>query len=160
MKTRGLEFVAQGKVGFCDLGQPPEPGAKQVLIETVYSGVTNGTERHRLLTEHGHGKGHSVIGATTKWLRHAITSGLNAAVRALSKPVDILIRLVLPVKTRRPSFLNQNIANRIERRSPSQPADLGKAPSRQMGVDRAIPQPQLVPPTVLHQHRLGASPQL
>ncbi len=57
MKTRGLEFVAQGKVGFCDLGEPPEPGAKQILIETVYSGVTNGTERHRLLTEHGHGKG-------------------------------------------------------------------------------------------------------
>ena len=57
MQTRGLEFVAQGEVGFCDLGDPPEPGAKQVLIETVYSGVTNGTERHRLLTEHGLGKG-------------------------------------------------------------------------------------------------------
>ena len=30
---------------------------------------------------HGHGKGHSVIGATMKWLRHAIASGLDAAVR-------------------------------------------------------------------------------
>ena len=32
---------------------------------------------------HGHGKGHSVIGATMKWLRHAKTSGLNAAVHAV-----------------------------------------------------------------------------
>ena len=32
---------------------------------------------------HGHGKGHSVIGATIKWLRNAATSGLTTAVHAL-----------------------------------------------------------------------------
>jgi len=32
---------------------------------------------------HGHGKGHSVIGATMKWLRQAMSSGLTAAVDAL-----------------------------------------------------------------------------
>ena len=57
MNTKGLEFVAQGKVGFYDLGEPPEPGPHQILIKTVYSGITNGTERHRLLTEHGYGRG-------------------------------------------------------------------------------------------------------
>ena len=31
---------------------------------------------------HGHGKGHSVIGATLPWLRNAITSGLTSAVRS------------------------------------------------------------------------------
>lgn len=57
MKTIGLEFVGQGEVGFYEVGDPPDPGPTQVLIETVYSGVTNGTERHRLLTEHGFGQG-------------------------------------------------------------------------------------------------------
>ena len=57
MKQIGLEFVAQGEVGFYELEAPPDPGPEQVLIETVYSGVTNGTERHRLLTEHGYGRG-------------------------------------------------------------------------------------------------------
>ena len=32
---------------------------------------------------HGHGKGHSVIGATIKWLSQKLTSGLNDAVQAL-----------------------------------------------------------------------------
>ena len=34
---------------------------------------------------HGHGKGHSVIGATLPWLRNAITSGLTSAVRSFRK---------------------------------------------------------------------------
>ena len=32
---------------------------------------------------HGHGKGHSVVGATIKWLRKAVTSGLMTAVQSL-----------------------------------------------------------------------------
>jgi hypothetical protein len=32
---------------------------------------------------HGHGKGHSVIGATMQWLRNAVTSGLTTAVREI-----------------------------------------------------------------------------
>jgi L-iditol 2-dehydrogenase len=47
-----LEFPRRGQVRFIDLGDPPEPGPTEVLIETCYTGVTNGTERHALLGEH------------------------------------------------------------------------------------------------------------
>lgn len=57
MRTTGLEFKARGEVEACDLGHPGEPGPTQILVETKYSGVTNGTERHALLVEHGYGGG-------------------------------------------------------------------------------------------------------
>ncbi|HUW81247.1 MAG TPA: zinc-binding dehydrogenase [Phycisphaerae bacterium] len=57
MRKTALEFTAKGKVGVCDLGQPPELEPTQILLETQYSGVTNGTERHALLSEHGFGGG-------------------------------------------------------------------------------------------------------
>ncbi len=53
MRNTGIEYPERGKIRFCDLGAPPDPEPTQVLIETVYSGVTNGTERHALLGEHG-----------------------------------------------------------------------------------------------------------
>ena len=53
MRNTGIEYPARGEVRFCDLGEPPEVGATEVLIRTTYSGVTNGTERHALLGEHG-----------------------------------------------------------------------------------------------------------
>jgi len=55
MRNSGLEFTSRGVVGFRELGHPPSPGASEILLETVYTGVTNGTERHTLLTEHGYG---------------------------------------------------------------------------------------------------------
>ncbi|KKL51738.1 hypothetical protein LCGC14_2292470, partial [marine sediment metagenome] len=55
MRTTALEFVAKGEVGFCELGDPPAPEAGQMLVETKYTGVTNGTERHALMCEHGWG---------------------------------------------------------------------------------------------------------
>jgi len=57
MRKTALEFTAKGKVGVCDLGEPPELEPTQILLETQYSGVTNGTERHALLSEHGFGGG-------------------------------------------------------------------------------------------------------
>lgn len=57
MQGIGLEFSSRGEVGFHDLGDPPSPAAREILIETVFSGITNGTERHALLTEHGYGGG-------------------------------------------------------------------------------------------------------
>ena len=57
MRTTGLEFRAKGDVGVCELGPPGESGPAQVIVETKYSGVTNGTERHALLVEHGYGGG-------------------------------------------------------------------------------------------------------
>lgn len=55
MRETAVEFVAQDKVGFASLGRPPAPGRGEVLIETRYTGITNGTERHALLFEHGFG---------------------------------------------------------------------------------------------------------
>jgi 2-desacetyl-2-hydroxyethyl bacteriochlorophyllide A dehydrogenase len=52
-----LEFVAKGRLEIQDLGEPPDLQSSQVLLETQYTGVTNGTERHALLCEHGFGGG-------------------------------------------------------------------------------------------------------
>ena len=55
MRTIGLEFPERGRVAFCDLGPPPDPVAHQVVLRTIFSGITNGTERHALLHEHAYG---------------------------------------------------------------------------------------------------------
>ena len=57
MRLTCIEFVAQGEVATAELGAPPEPGASEILIETTFTGVTNGTERHALLGEHGYAGG-------------------------------------------------------------------------------------------------------
>jgi len=56
MRTTALEFAARGKLATADLGDPLEPGPTEVLIETKYTGITNGTERHGFLSEHGYGR--------------------------------------------------------------------------------------------------------
>jgi len=43
---------------FYNLGEPPDPGATQILIRTHYSGITNGTERHALVGDFGYGGGY------------------------------------------------------------------------------------------------------
>ena len=55
MRQVGIEFPGRGEVGFYDLGAPLAPGPTQALLQTVYSGITNGTERHGLMAEHGFG---------------------------------------------------------------------------------------------------------
>ncbi|HJN14418.1 MAG TPA: hypothetical protein QGH10_02945, partial [Armatimonadota bacterium] len=57
MRNVGIEYPAQEQMGFYDLGEPPEPGPGHALLETLYSGVTNGTERHALMVDHGYGGG-------------------------------------------------------------------------------------------------------
>jgi len=57
MRRTALEFAAKGKLVFRDLGEPPQAGPAQILIETRYTGITNGTERHAFLAEHGYGEG-------------------------------------------------------------------------------------------------------
>ncbi len=52
MDNRGIIFTARGEVGFEDLDAAPQPGSDEVLLETIYSGVTNGTERHALLEDY------------------------------------------------------------------------------------------------------------
>lgn len=55
MRTIGIEYPAKLKIALCDLGEPPEPGPHEVLLETIFSGITNGTERHALVHDHGFG---------------------------------------------------------------------------------------------------------
>lgn len=57
MRTNCLEFIDRGKLGLCELGDPPEPGPHEILMETKFSAITNGTERHAFLVEQGFGGG-------------------------------------------------------------------------------------------------------
>lgn len=54
MREIGIEYPARGEMRLCELGPPPEPGPTQILLETRYSGITNGTERHTLMSDHGY----------------------------------------------------------------------------------------------------------
>lgn len=57
MRNFAVEFTAPGQVGFADIGPAPSPGPTQVLFDTLFSGITNGTERHALMVDHGYGGG-------------------------------------------------------------------------------------------------------
>lgn len=57
MNQTVIEFIEKGRAALVHDGAPPELQEGQALVETLYSGVTNGTERHALLTEHGFGGG-------------------------------------------------------------------------------------------------------
>lgn len=57
MRNTAVEFVARGEMGFADIGPAPQPGPTQVLLETLFSGITNGTERHALMCDYGYGGG-------------------------------------------------------------------------------------------------------
>lgn len=52
MRTIALEYPELGKLEFVEEGQPRDPEPMEVLVETKYSGITNGTERHALMAEH------------------------------------------------------------------------------------------------------------
>lgn len=53
MHNFGIEYPALGQMAFCDLGEPGAPPPDSILLRTIYSGVTNGTERHAMMAEHG-----------------------------------------------------------------------------------------------------------
>ena len=53
MRNIGIEYPARGEMAFYDLEAPRELTPTEVLIRTRYSGITNGTERHALMAEHG-----------------------------------------------------------------------------------------------------------
>lgn len=58
MLNIGVQFVAKGQMDFYELGEPPDPGPTQILLRTLYSGITNGTERHALMGDFGYGGGY------------------------------------------------------------------------------------------------------
>jgi len=50
----GIEYTGPGAMSFYPLGDPPSAlQPTEILVRTRYSGITNGTERHSLLGEHG-----------------------------------------------------------------------------------------------------------
>ncbi|MDQ1257687.1 MAG: Zinc-binding alcohol dehydrogenase [Candidatus Hydrogenedentes bacterium] len=53
MQNLKIEYPAAGQIRLAELGAPPDLTPTQIRIETRYSGMTNGTERHALLGEHG-----------------------------------------------------------------------------------------------------------
>lgn len=53
MPQRAVEYPERGQMRLVDLGEPPPLAPTQILLRTRYTGVTNGTERHALLGEHG-----------------------------------------------------------------------------------------------------------
>lgn len=53
MRQTGIEFGAVGEAHFVDLGAPPALKPTELLVVTEFSAMTNGTERHALLAEHG-----------------------------------------------------------------------------------------------------------
>jgi 2-desacetyl-2-hydroxyethyl bacteriochlorophyllide A dehydrogenase len=55
MREIAIEYPARGQMRFFELGPPPDVKPTEILIETRYSGITNGTERHALVGEHGWG---------------------------------------------------------------------------------------------------------
>lgn len=57
MRKTALEFSSRGKLAIRELGEPPQLGPSELLLETAYTGITNGTERHAFLSEHGYGGG-------------------------------------------------------------------------------------------------------
>ncbi len=52
MRTIGIEYPEAKKTHFTELGEPPALAAREMLLRTIHSGITNGTERHALLGEH------------------------------------------------------------------------------------------------------------
>lgn len=57
MADRVVEFVARGEAQIAELEPPPALEPNQILLKTLYTGITNGTERHALMFEHGFGGG-------------------------------------------------------------------------------------------------------
>ena len=51
MKRIGIEFPRLGVARKVDLPAPPKPGPTEIVTRTLFSGVTNGTERHRLMAD-------------------------------------------------------------------------------------------------------------
>ncbi len=53
MKCIGIEFPELGRTRLFDLPDPPQPGPTEMVTRTLFSGVTNGTERHSLMADFG-----------------------------------------------------------------------------------------------------------
>ena len=53
MNCIGIEFPELGEARLFDLPDLPHPGPTEIVTRTLFSGVTNGTERHSLMADFG-----------------------------------------------------------------------------------------------------------
>lgn len=56
VRNLAVEFPERGSAALVDEGSPHGVGPHEVLFETRYTGITNGTERHAMMAEHFWGK--------------------------------------------------------------------------------------------------------
>jgi 2-desacetyl-2-hydroxyethyl bacteriochlorophyllide A dehydrogenase len=56
MRLLAITYPERAEMRLASLDSPPDPGRDQILIETLYSGITNGTERHAMMDEFGFGR--------------------------------------------------------------------------------------------------------
>jgi len=83
MEKIGIEYTKPGEMDFYDLGDPPaELRPTEILIRTRYSGITNGTERHSLLGEHGW---NSVFPSRNGYQHVGIVEKLGSAVQGFKE---------------------------------------------------------------------------
>lgn len=79
---RAVEFLSRGTAALVGIEEPPIPHGTQVLIRTEYTGITNGTERHALLAEHGYGGG--VFPSRHGYQHVGVITAIGDAVRTLA----------------------------------------------------------------------------
>lgn len=52
MRNLVVQFPERGRAEIVDLGEPRQLQPTEILVETKFSGITNGTERHAMMAEH------------------------------------------------------------------------------------------------------------
>ena len=82
----GIERLHIGRITLARPLVPVQDDVASSLQPSIAPGTTDmqaPLESQARGFTHGHGKGHSIIGATMSWLRNAVTSGFTSAVRKL-----------------------------------------------------------------------------
>ena len=82
----GIERLHIGRLTLARPLVPPEDDVASSLQPCIATGATDlqaPLESQARGFTHGHGKGHSIIGATVSWLRNAVTCGFTSAVHQM-----------------------------------------------------------------------------
>ena len=82
----GIERLHVGRITLARPLLPVQDTVASSLQPSIAPGVTDvqaPLESQARGFTHGHGKGHSIIGATMSWLRNAVTSGFTSALQNL-----------------------------------------------------------------------------
>ncbi|NLH99323.1 MAG: zinc-binding dehydrogenase [Chthonomonadales bacterium] len=79
---QAVEFTSRGVAALVEIDEPPIPRGTQVVLRTEFTGVTNGTERHALMSEHGYGGG--VFPSRHGYQHVGIVESIGEAVQTLA----------------------------------------------------------------------------